>query len=604
MALAFHPQEAGYRADGPDARGSIDLKKECGGATGGANGGGLGPGKVVAVRRRSDARDMLLEAGLALASELSLPIVLQRIVDLATQVTDARFGALGVIGEDGQLTEFFTTGLSARQRKDIGALPRGKGLLGYLIAHPQPVRVPNIADHPASVGFPANHPKMTSFLGAPVVAMGKVFGNIYLTEKRNAKEFNAEDETALIVLATQAGVAIANASLYEEMRLRERWLDALRGITSEILGGAEADSLLDRIAESARQLANADMATIVTTTEDPGQQLIVAAAAGEPAPRLTGQIVPANRSISGEVMRTGRPLVFKDASAERRAYPPMMRAGRVGPAIFVPLRVRGRATGTLMVANHKGGRIFTTQAIGLVETFADQASVVIEYGRAQGDQRRLQLMDERERIAKELHDGIIQSLFAVGMGLQGTALGAGSPEVAARIEAAVGELDRVIRDLRNYIFGLRPGILADRQLDQALRQLGDEVTSRTGVTVLVSVDAETAAALSPQSHEIVQLTREALSNVTRHARARTASVTLVRRKSNAILTIEDDGVGFNASDRSFGNGLRNMRQRALGLGGELQVASAPAKGTRLTATVPLQRSGDRRTSEQVATVRP
>jgi signal transduction histidine kinase len=545
---------------------------------------------------------MLLEAGLALASELSLPIVLQRIVDLATQVTDARFGALGVIGEVGQLTDFFTTGLSARQRKEIGALPRGKGLLGYLIAHPQPVRVSNIADHPAAVGFPANHPGMTSFLGAPVVAMGKVFGNIYLTEKRNAKEFNAEDETALVVLAAQAGVAIANASLYEEMRLRERWLDALRGITSEILGGADADSLLDRIAESARVLANADMATIVTTTEAPGQ-LLVAAAAGEPAHRLSGHGVPAGRSISGEVMRTGKPLVFRDASAERRAYLPMMRAGRVGPAIFVPLRVRGRATGTLMVANQKAGRIFTEQAISLVETFADQASIAIEYSRAQGDQRRLQLMDERERIAKELHDGIIQSLFAVGMGLQGTALVAGSPEVAARVEAAVGELDRVILDLRNYIFGLRPGILADRLLDQALRQLGEEVASKSGVTVQVSVDAETAAALSAQSHEIVQLTREALSNVTRHAKAGRASVSLVRRRSNAVLTIEDDGIGFDANGSTHGNGLRNMRQRASGLGGEMLVTSAAARGTRLAVTMPLQRTSAGRPRERATAVR-
>ena len=564
---------------------------------------GRSKGKVLAVRNRSDSRDMLLEAGLTLASELSLPIVLQRIVDLATQVTDARFGALGVIGEGGLLTEFVTTGLSARQRKEIGALPRGKGLLGYLIAHPQPVRVSNIADHPASVGFPVHHPKMTSFLGAPVVAMGKVFGNIYLTEKRNAKEFNAEDETALVVLATQAGVAIANASLYEEMQRRERWLDALRAITSEILRGADADSLLDRIAESARELANADMATIVTSTQAPGR-LIVATAAGEPAPKLSGQTVPADRSISGEVMRSGQPFVFRDASAERRAYPPMMRAGRVGPAIFVPLRVRGRATGTLMVANQKAGRVFTEQDVRLVETFADQASVAIEYGRAQGDQRRLQLMDERERIAKELHDGIIQSLFAVGMGLQGTAVGAGSPDVAARIEVAVGELDRVIRDLRNYIFGLRPGILADRQLDQALHQLGDEVASTSGVSVQVSVDAETAAALSAQSHEIVQLTREALSNVTRHAKAARASVTLVRRESNAVLTIEDDGVGFDAGGSSHGNGLRNMRQRSSALGGELQLASAPATGTQLMVTIPLQRAGGGGTRRHEAAARP
>lgn len=553
--------------------------------------------------KRRDARDMLLEAGLTLASELSLPIVLQRIVDLATQVTDARFGALGVIGEDGLLTEFVTTGISVRQRKEVGALPRGRGLLGYVIAHPKPVRVSNIADHPASVGFPAHHPKMTSFLGAPVVAMGRVFGNIYLTEKRNAKEFNADDETALVVLATQAGVAIANASLYEEMRQRERWLSALRTITSDILGGVGADSLLDRVADSARDLANADVATIVTTTETPGQ-LVVAAASGDSSPVLLGQSVPADRSISGEVMRTGRPLVFRDASAERHAYPPIMRAGRVGPAIFVPLHVGGRATGTLMVANHKAGRMFTEQAISLVETFADQASVAIEYGRAQVDQQRLQLMDERERIAKELHDGIIQSLFAVGMGLQGTALVAGSTEVAARVEAAVGELDRVIRDLRNYIFGLRPGILADRQLDQALRELGETVTSRSGVAVEVAVDAETAAALSAQSHEIVQLTREALSNVTRHAQASRASVKLARRRSNAVLTIEDDGVGFNPNGGSGGNGLTNMRERAEGLGGQLLVTSARAKGTRLTVTVPLQRTGGGRPRGHAAAVRP
>src|SRR5437773_6781748 len=495
---------------------------------------------------------MLLEAGLTLASELSLPIVLQRIVDLATQVTDARFGALGVIGEGGLITEFFTTGLSARQRKEIGALPHGEGLLGYLIAHPEPVRVSRIADHPASVGFPAHHPAMSSFLGAPVVAMGKVFGNIYLTEKRNAKEFNAEDETALVVLATQAGVAIANASLYEGMRLRERWLDALRTITSEILGGADADSLLDRIADSARELANADMATIVTTTQAAGQ-LIVAAAAGDPAPRLSGQSVPADRSISGEVMRTGKPLVFDDASAERRAYPPMMRAGRVGPAIFVPLRVRGRATGTLMVANQKAGRKFTGQAISLVETFADQASIAIEYGRAQGDQRRLQLMDERERIAKELHDGIIQSLFAVGMGLQGTALGAGSPDVAARIEAAVGELDRVIRDLRNYIFGLRPGVLADRQLDQALKELAAEFGSRSEVVTVVDVDPEVASELSSRAADVVQLVREALSNVGRHGEATTCRVSLLRDgSSEAILEIDDDGRGFDVDLTTWG----------------------------------------------------
>jgi signal transduction histidine kinase len=532
-----------------------------------------------------DRKDMLLEAGLTLASELSLPIVLQRIVDLAAQVTDARYGALGVIGEGDELVEFVTTGISAKQRRDIGALPRGRGVLGLLIHEPRPVRITNIADHPRSVGFPPNHPPMHSFLGAPVQAMGRVFGNIYLAEKRGVKEFSLEDEQSLVVLATQAGVAIANAWLYEEMRTRERWLDALHEITNGILSGAAPDSLLEEIAERARNLAAADAATIVTAGTTPGQ-LVVAAAVGARASELRGQPVSANKSISAEVMRMGKPLLLDDVSLDPRAYQPVVKLGRHGPALFVPLRVREGATGTLMVANLKGGRRFDERTVQLVETFADHASVAIEYGRAQADLRRLGLMEERERIAKELHDGIIQSLFAVGMGLQASSLLAGSPEISARIEGAVSELDRTIRDLRNYIFGLRPGILADRQLDQALRVLGGEIQARTHALVEVEVDAALAASLSARSHEIVQLTREALSNVARHSQAKHALVRLARRGSEAVLTVKDDGIGFDAAVRSTGSGLRNMRERAAAIGGTMRVTSNVGKGTVLRVTFP------------------
>jgi signal transduction histidine kinase len=240
-----------------------------------------------------------------------------------------------------------------------------------------------------------------------------------------------------------------------------------------------------------------------------------------------------------------------------------------------------------MVANLKGGSRFDKQTLLLVETFADQASVAIEYGRAQTDLRRLGLMEERERIAKDLHDGIIQSVFAVGMGLQGTALLAGSPETTARIESAVDELDRVIRDLRNYIFGLRPGILADRQLDEALRELGNEIEKRGSTRVEVEVDAELAASGSSRSHELVQLTREALSNVARHARATSSSVRLAREGATAVLTIEDDGVGFIVRSDSAGNGLRNMRERAAAMGGALQMTSSAGRGTRLRVTFPV-----------------
>ena len=482
-----------------------------------------------------DRKDMLLEAGLTLASQLSLPIVLQRIVDMAAQVTDARYGALGVLGHDNTLVEFVTTGIPARQRQAIGALPTGRGVLGLLIHEPRPVRLKNIAEHPLSVGFPAHHPPMRSFLGAPVQALGRVYGNIYLADKRTADEFSHEDEEALVVLATQAGVAIANASLYEEVRARERWLDALRDITNQVLSASNEESLLRTIADHARDLAGADAAVI--------------------------------RTGGGEVVAGKMP-----ADQE--------------PAFQVPLRVPGGVGGTLTVAS-ESGEPFREDTRRLVASLADAASVAIEYDRAQSELRRLGLLEERERIAKELHDGIIQSLFAVGMGLQGAALMAGNAETSARIERAVEELDRVIRDLRNYIFGLRPGILADRQLDQALHDLGEQMEARSREKVDVKVDAVLAAALSTRSADVVQLTREALSNVARHAQATRASVSLEREGAQAVLTVRDNGVGIKAGTNSHGNGMRNMRERAVRLGGTLDVRSAAGRGTTLRISFPV-----------------
>ncbi|HUZ89790.1 MAG TPA: GAF domain-containing protein [Candidatus Acidoferrales bacterium] len=540
--------------------------------------------------QRGDRKDVLLEAGLALTAELSLSVVLQRIVDLSVKITEARYGALGVLGDDGGLQEFVTSGISAKQRRAIGDPPQGRGVLGLLIREPHALRIANIKDHPAAVGFPPHHPPMESFLGTPVRAMGKVFGNIYLAGKRGASEFSAEDQASLTVLAAQAGVAIANASLYEEASLRGRWLDALRDITNGILGGAAAESQLEGIAEHARALASADVATVVTTSREPNQ-LTVVAAAGARAERMRGRSMPADNSISGRVMHTGAPLVLEDLSAEQHAHQPIVRLGRHGPAVVVPLHVRGTATGTLMVANLKGGRQFDERTVRFVQAFADQASVAIEYARAQADLRRLELMDDRERIAMELHDGIIQSLFGVGMGLQSTAALAESAESAARIEGAAAELDRVIRDLRNYIFGLRPGILADRQLDQALRVLGQEVAAWSHVAVDVQVDPELTALLSSRSHEIVQLTREALSNVAHHAQATHCSVRMIYRGTKAELTIQDDGVGFKVGSVRTGNGLRNMRERAGAMGGTLRVTSSRSSGSRLRLTLPMEGDG-------------
>jgi signal transduction histidine kinase len=369
---------------------------------------------------------LLIEAGLALAAELDLDAVLTRIVSLAVDLTGASYGALGILDEHApRIEHFITQGIDEATRARIGHHPVGKGILGLLIAERRPMRIPDIGADPRSAGFPPNHPPMHSFLGAPVMALGKVFGNLYLTEKVGAAEFSDEDQAALVVLATQAGVAIENARLIEETQ------------------------------QAQRELA------------------------------------------------------------------------------------------------------------------------------------RLELLEERERIAKELHDGVIQSLFAVGMSLQGVAGTVHDAEVAGRIEGSVEDIDRAIRDLRNYIFGLRPGILADRQLGQALKELAIEFQDRTEVLTIVSVDEEVASELAGRAADVVQLTREALSNIGRHASATSCRVSLRRTDRGAELEIDDDGVGFDVAQPAPGMGLENLRARVEGLGGALAIVSVAGEGTTVRAALPL-----------------
>jgi len=526
----------------------------------------------------------LLETGLALAAELSLPAALQRIVELAAELTGARYGALGVLGRDGTISEFITTGVTAEQRAAIGHIPVGRGILGVLIDDATPLRLHDIAEDPRSVGFPPNHPPMHSFLGAPVTARGQVYGNLYLTEKQGGEDFDADDEQALTLLAAQAGVAIENAHLYEDAHDRAQRLEAIRAITTAILAGTHTEGLLALVVRHARELAGADLATLALPVDD--DRLAVEAADGLLAEQLQGTVFPAEGSVTGEVIRTGKAVLLADATVDDHLVQPIVRAG-VGPAVFIPLAVRGRTLGTLTVANAKGGRPLREAAIPLVEIFAEQAAVAIEYGRLQRELQRLALLEDRERIAKELHDGAIQALFAVGMGLQGSAGLAASEELRSRLQDAVEEVDRVIRDLRNYIFGLRPGILADRQLDQALQRLCEEFQERTGVVAIAEIDPQVAAELASQAGDVVQLAREALSNVSRHAEAATCRVSLYRAETGWVLEVDDDGQGFNpARTTGTGQGLHNLRERAERLGGRAEIHSIPGEGTRVRVTIP------------------
>ncbi len=530
----------------------------------------------------------LLKAGLEISADLELARVLQRIVNLAAELTGARYAALGVVEPGGGITEFITTGISQKERDAIGHIPVGKGILGLLIKEPKLLRLEDLHDHPKSVGFPPNHPPMMSFLGAPVLARDTVFGNIYITEKQGG-EFTVEDEESLLVLATQAGVAIENSRLYEQSRSQSRRLAALREITEVILEGeTETDPLLQLIARTARELVAADVATIATGAESQ-DELVIRVADGSYSSDLISMSVPLKDSISGAVLRSGKPIITVDAAADRRTYRPMVEVGHMGPAAFVPLVRSGSPFGTLTVARAPGALAFTAEQIELVQTFAGQASLALEYTRLQRELRRLAVLDERERIATELHDGVIQGLFATGLNLQATALMIPDSAVQRRIDDAITQLDGSIRDLRNYIFGLRPGALADRQLQQTLKDMASEFEDSAQIRVDLAIDEAVAAELAGRAGEVVQLTREAMSNVRRHSGASRAWLSLRRKGRTAVLQIRDNGDGFNTGD-SVGeshHGLRNLRKRVVSIGGSLELSSTIGKGTTVRAVIPI-----------------
>jgi len=528
--------------------------------------------------------ERLLDTGLALAAELSLPVLLQRIVDLAAELTGARYGALGVLATDeAGLSDFITSGLSHEQRTAIGELPRGRGILGVLIREPASLRIRDIAEDPRSSGFPPNHPAMRSFLGAPIRAHGRVFGNLYLTDKQGASEFTDDDEAAILVLATQAGVAIANAQLYAELQLRERWLDSVREVATSLLVGDRSRKTLQLVAERARELGNADMATI-SVPEGEGLRIVVADGAG--AHDLLGVEVPLLGSLSAEVIRTERAMVVADAGRSPLTQP-MVSVARVGPMILVPLALRSAAGGVLAVGRLAGRPGFGPADIPLLESFAEQASVALEYARAVSEISRLGMIEDRERIARDLHDGVIQSLFAVGIGLQGTAAVVGDPRLADRIQQFVSEIDRVIGDVRSYIFGLRPSVLSSGNLANTLEQLAHEVQERTGVTVVVEIDVSLERELESGSAQIVHIVREALSNMGRHAGATTCRVSIRRDRDAAVIEVDDDGSGFDPASAPRGMGLGNLEERAEAIGGSLEVESVPGSGTIVRVRVPL-----------------
>jgi signal transduction histidine kinase len=547
--------------------------------------------RLQAVLAARDQMHGLLEAVVAVGSGLDLETTLRRIAATAVRLVDAGYGALGVIGEDNSLAEFIPVGLDEDEIRKIHHWPEGRGLLGLLINDPRPLRLADIAGHPASSGFPEGHPPMRGFLGVPVRVRDEVFGNLYLTNKRGGGEFTEDDEAVLIALGAAAGVAIENARLYESARRQQRWIQASAEVTTRLLSGSEPGEVLAGITRQVLELSGADL-TVLALPDDEGRWLTITYAEGDGADTARGLVLPAGQSLSGRVLATGEPLTTSDFAADERTAQ-AARAGmnHIGPAIVFPLGAPGNVRGVITVGRRHGAPAFPPAQTGVVASFAAQAGIALELAAHRAEAERLSLYADRDRIARDLHDLVIQRLYATGMSLQGTMPMITRPEVASRITNAVDAMDDTIKDIRATIFSLQARDQAGQpDLRGQITSLLEEMTPMLGFAPSLRLGAGLGGPVSGETAEqALAALREALSNAARHAAASQVDVT-VDKDPDGILTIQvtDNGTGIPGG--AARSGLRNLAQRAEKLGGELRLGPAdPAAarpGTRLEWRVP------------------
>ncbi len=530
---------------------------------------------------------LLLDASVTMAADLTLDGVLSRIVTIASRLVEARYAALGVLGdaEEKRLRTFVYQGISDDDAVRIGELPRGHGLLGLIIDRPEPLRLHDIAEHPESYGFPPNHPPMHSFLGVPVRIRGRVFGNLYLTEKADGSDFTADDEEIVIALAAAAGVTIENARLYEEATRREAWLQATAEISALLLDTTTTAEAYQAIADSARKVADAELAWIVvgSGTDDLGVRAI---AGLDVAPdELAGLML--QDAVSRGVVETAEPVSIRDIAADGSFLSVASLPGwpSLGPVIVVRLGSPSSGIcGTLALGwVPERADAFRLVAPELPASFARQAALALRVAQARQDEQRLAMLEDRDRIGRDLHDLVIQRLFAVGLGLQGTARFADQPEVAQRLEQAVDDIDATIKDIRRTIFALGSSeASADVQAEitRVVERAAATLKFRPQLTfegpVRTLIDSEVVP-------DLLAVLGEALSNAGRHAAASSGSVRLAVG-DEVVLTVADDGRGIAAG--AIESGLANIRRRAEQRGGTFTVDSGPGQGTRLRWAVP------------------
>src|SRR6266516_3209416 len=541
--------------------------------------------RLQAILDTRDRTQALLEAVVAVGSHLELEVVLRQIVETAVELVSARYGALGVIGEGGRLAEFVPVGLDESEIAGIHHWPEGRGLLGKLITDPRPLRLQDISADPGSSGFPDGHPPMQSFLGVPVRIRDEVYGNLYLTEKRGG-DFDEEDQAVVQALAAAAGVAIENARLYAEARRQQQWLRANSEVTRRLLSGDQPGEVLELVARLALEISGADLVVLALPSAN-RSTLLIEHACGDGAAAALGLVLPAEGSASGIVMGSGKPLAVDNFGGDQRVARLARERMPLGPAVLVPLGPAGDVRGVLSAGRNQGALPLSADAVDMLITFAAQAGIGLELAEHRSDAQRLALFEDRDRIARDLHDLVIQRLFATGMSLQGTMARMSDPEVAHRVEESIDALDETIRDIRSAIFSLQSRGEAVGPVRLRTRSLGvvDDMTTplgfAPGLRLAGPLDSRVPAGTADQ---MLAALREALANVAKHAKASRADVA-VEAGHDLVLTVRDDGVGLGETTRR--SGLANLTERAAESGGALRVAAAAGGGTELEWRVPL-----------------
>jgi signal transduction histidine kinase len=513
-----------------------------------------------------DARS-LLEAVVAISSDLDLHSVLNRIVESACRLTQARYGALGVLATDSPgLADFVTYGLTAEEHRAIGELPRGRGILGLLIEHPEAVRLAHLAEHPQSFGFPPHHPPMDSFLGVPVRIRGTVFGNLYLTEKQGASRFTEQDEMLVQVLATAAGFVIENARAYAQSERRRQWLEASVQITEALQPPIEMDEALRQITVGARRVVRAAAVALLLRRD------------------VEPEVVAADGADVARIPTIVADLAPHIADAEQQQEVAVVPHPEHGTVVLVPLRSQIADGGVLIVALEGGRSGLEVEEADLLASLADQASLALDRAEAIADREELALVADRDRIARDLHDLVIQRLFATGLQLQGARRGSVSDEVRERLDSAVLDLDTTIRDIRSTIFELQR--VGERSLRADIRDLAKEYVPVLGFTPLVRTTGPIDTAVGDElGGQLLAVLREALSNAARHAEASAAVVEVELTQDRVVLSVTDNGKGIPADRQE--SGLRNVRRRAADRGGTVRLLREEPHGTRLEWSAPL-----------------